>query len=134
MKLGSKNTKKHSTHPRFGREALKEPGTAENFKEYIREQLSEWEPDSDDLDTSWEYLHRNIVEALVYYCPPVEATPKRPWISSATLGLIEMRAEARIEQHVDKWQKLERAIRKSIRQGKRKWLENAIGTGCWEQF
>ena len=88
----------------------------------------------DDVDASCEHLHRSIVEALWYYCPPVESTPKQPWISSATLGLIDMRAEAGVEQNIGKWQNLERAIRKSVKQDKRKWLETAIGTGCWEQL
>ena len=45
-----------------------------------------------------------------------------------------MRAESRLDQNVEKWQNLERAIRKSVKHDKQKWLENAIGTGSWEQL
>ena len=45
-----------------------------------------------------------------------------------------MRAEARLEGNVEKWHNLERAIRKSVKQDKRKWLENVIGTGNWDQL
>ena len=45
-----------------------------------------------------------------------------------------MRAAARLAGDVEKWQNLERAIRKSVRQDKRKWVENAVGTGDWDQL
>ena len=45
-----------------------------------------------------------------------------------------MRAAARLAGDVEKWQNLERAIRKSVRQDKRKWVENAIGTEDWDQL
>ena len=71
---------------------------------YIREQLAAWNPMRDDVDASWEYLHRSIVEALLYYCNvlPLQYIPKQPWISNETLGLIEMRAEVRLEGNVEK--------------------------------
>ena len=65
LKLGSKFHTIKNTHQAYDRGTLNDSDTAYYFKEYIREQLAAWNPMRDDVDASWEYLHRSIVEALL---------------------------------------------------------------------
>ena len=64
---------------------------------------------------------------------PLKAAPRRPWISSKTLRLIDRRNELRMSgNHVEEGV-LQKEIRSSVRVDRRAWLDELASAGAWTQ-
>ena len=66
------------------------------------------------------------------HVPLLSATPRRPWISSRTLFLIEQRNEARVRNSREDVQALNKQVQISARADRKRWLDEAIENGGWQ--
>ena len=61
----------------------------------------------------------------------VAQKPRKPWISEATLSLLEQLRAARQSNDWDSEKALRKQVRKAARQDRSKWLENLAASGDW---
>ena len=71
----------------------------------------------------WEDLSKIYLMAIDRHIPPRVAKPSRPWISEATLQLLERRSQLRMQGDLDQVAELHREIREG--------LLNAINVSGW---
>ena len=72
--------------------------------------------------------------ALAASIPKRKPQKQRPWISEQTLGLIDQRRAARFEHDRDTEATMQRAIRVSAREDRKKWLCDLAGFGQWSDI
>ena len=65
------------------------------------------------------------------YLPSRSLSPHRPWITSATLELIEDRNFARQRGHYEDERKLHKLIRQSAKKDRKAWLDNVLENADW---
>jgi len=66
--------------------------------------------------------------------PPRQRIANKPWISEATLSLIDSRRIARANNDYEIEQRLHREVRKSAKVDRTVWLERILETGDWKQL
>ena len=66
--------------------------------------------------------------------PESQATPHKPWISQATLSLIERRMALRSNREFESEAALTKQIKESVKKDKTQWLETLAGTGNWDDI
>ena len=63
----------------------------------------------------------------------MQATAKHPWISSATLTLIDQRSSARLAKDIFNERRIHKQIKISVKNDRSKWLNTLLQTGEWQQ-
>ena len=74
---------------------------------------------------------------MVLHCddflPQKKVVPKRPWISTDTISLIEERNKATREGRGHEARMLSKRVKTFAKQDKNKWLNEALATGDWKE-
>ena len=118
-------------HRSFERASLKDTSISNSFRALFQESLQsravEKPSDLDQIDTCVAEAFGKAEEALTNQLP----SKKKPWISQATLDLINRRHLARTSNDVDEELRLHKLIKKSARMDRRLWLEDLAGSRSW---
>ena len=88
---------------------------------------------SQSLDDHYDVMISSMMTAAEQVLPQVRSVAKRPWISPATLALIDQRSEARRDQQRALEIQLNAAIRKSSSRDREQWLNDLCISGDWKQ-
>ena len=112
---------------------LRDSNVANSFAEAFCEHMGS---DNDDADTeSAQQLNERMTQAFSFAAdrvlPEVKLLPRRPWISSGTLALIEKRNAARERGAREEELELARQVRASVKSDRSQWLESSLATGEW---
>ena len=103
----------------------------ENMNKAIEQQVDNplsMEGSSTDI---WEDLSKIFLMAIDRHIPQRVAKPSRPWISEATLQLLERRGQLRMQGDLEQVAELNREIRRAAKRDKRIWLDEQLETGDW---
>ena len=98
------------------------------------ESYEEAAPDNHNVDLAWCRLVDAFHQASERTVPKIPTAPRRPWISSGTLGLIERRNKARREDDKTEEKKLAKLIKTSVAKDRAAWLEMLTASGDWGQI
>ena len=101
------------------------------FNSYIVSELSAL-PDDVDTDTHWHRLREVYVNAMTAHIPRHIWTPRKPWISAHTLGLIHHRGILRTQGDLSLVAQCNKDIKRSARRDKKTWLDDRIQHSEWE--
>ena len=119
---------------RYDRASLNNNTIATEFVRAFGEHLQNSAPDASDVDAA----SANIVEAFHHAekvaLPVVAPSRRKPWISDATLSLIDRRRAARASSFIEEELILQKAVRKSARIDRKNWLLELAGNGGWSNW
>ena len=105
--------------------------------EYIRQHTPCMRPgtpqSTGDLDSLWASAEQAFQRAAAKTLPTLPVKATKPWISAATLHLIQSRNVARTARDYDAERECNKRIRWSARADRRRWLEDLAATGDWSQ-
>ena len=114
--------------------ALKDIELQNRFAALVEENLSiQALAQSEDVNERQTALEDAFGHAKAIF-PEYQATPHKPWITTATLTLIDQRTTARHNKDSNTERELTQQIKKSVQNDKRAWLENLAGTGKWDDI
>lgn len=135
MKVEAQDKQSSKHRPKRDWNMLKDPTVRRDFVAMVNEQIGQL-PNTMavGLNVRWGALKEAIRVASDVHIKPKPAEAKRPWISKATLDLIERRTKAHMDQD---WQ-LEKALRKEVHRSARsdrgRWLEDMVQYGDWNSI
>ena len=117
--------------------ALRDKATANQFAVLFDGAMG----DSDHEDYAYanvDLLYARISDSFALAAdtvlPHTTVMAKRPWISPATLSLLESRNAARRGHRFNDEQALAKEIKKSVAGDRSKWLDDLVATGEWAQI
>ena len=93
-----------------------------------REVLPKQSDDIEELSACFSKVAQAAVAATV---PETKATPKRPWISSGTLDLIQQRNMSRTRADRASEVELNKQIARSAKKDREEWLRAVASSGSW---
>ena len=105
---------------------------ANRFVSLCRERDNELDGPCDaDVGLYWESLESSLGSAAQEVLPALVAKPKRPWISGATLEIIEARHLARLNGNAAEETRLNHMVKLQARLDREMWLKDLAGSGDW---
>jgi len=113
---------------------------AQCFEQSLRQEPADSKEGAPDVDRSEDINSMSASVASAFACaqdeviPNVTSRPKRPWISSSTLRLIELRHQARLRNDHDTEARLCKEIKKAAKKDRQEWLTSLAGTGSWKDI
>jgi len=120
---------------KYVRSALKDETVASNFAITFDEHMRETVANESDhnLHSNAQRMVDAFRKAEATHLPTETFVARRPWISQDTLDLIRQRNQARITGAHAHETDLNKAIRRSAKADRRKWLDEMLQTGDWSQ-
>ena len=91
-------------------------------------------PQGGALDVRWQQFASSAVDIAQRVLPAKAAQAARPWISEATLHLIQLRNAARMRNDRGDVLLLNRRIRNAARNDRKRWLEGQLVSGDWREI
>ena len=82
----------------------------------------------------WAAAEQAFRQSAAKTLPTLTVEARRPWISAATLGLVQCRNRARTAKDLEAEADYNKRIRSSARADRRKWLEDLAATGDWTRI
>ena len=134
------NTGLSSSEPSFANEkynfsVLRDPAVRDCFADDVQRNMSELQSSgAATLDARWLGIKAAVDVACKAHVPLFEKNEKKPWISQATLDLIDLRTRAHISQDWKLEKKLRKQVHSSARRDRGKWLENLVQKGSWDSI
>ena len=122
---------------RYQTEALQDPLVFSAFQSHFCSALEMDEANkvaSCDLGLAYAKLVDAFSVAAEAVLPEKKPMTQKPWISSATVSLIELRAFARRGANYDEEKRLSKEIKRSVASDKEVWLNRLTATGDWSQI
>ena len=118
---------------KMDRSLLKEASVATVFNDTFQRSL-ETQVRGDDVNQLCISV-ANAFDAAAE-CLQVESVrqSRRPWITKATIEMVEARALARRDGNYDEEKRLHKLVRQSARRDRRAWLSDLAGTGAWKNL
>jgi len=86
------------------------------------------------IEDRWSQLCKILLAAADKSVPFVPFQRKTPWITEATLSLIQQRRAARYGANWDVERTLRREVKKSARRDRAKWIEQLASKGDWNSL
>lgn len=117
---------------KIDRAALKNLSVSNSFQALFEESLQPraLEKHSGNLNLVSDCI-TEAFEAAGAALPKVTAAKRKPWISQATMGLVEQRRLAHTRNQFAEERRLHTEVKKSAKRDKKKWLEDLAGTNSW---
>ena len=114
---------------------LKDPMVRHKFVEEVNKSMIEHTNTGPcDLNRRWDTLQDTVRVAVERNIPVLPAEAKRPWISQATLDLIQERTRAHIDQNWPLEKDLRKQVHRSARSDRGRWLEDLVKDGDWNSI
>ena len=117
--------------------ALKDPDVANRFAALIDDALQHYTTAS-AAPSSLSLQYARITDAFHHAAekvlPSRTARPQRPWISPATLKLLDDRSRARSSGDFKLEKSLHKMVRASVAKDRRNWLDGLLASGDWDQI
>ena len=85
-----------------------------------------------NLDDAWSSLCTSVGAACAKHLPLAKRLPNKPWISDATLALLDKRREARLQNNWDCERMLRKQVRQSAARDRARWLQALTSNGDWD--
>ena len=115
------------------RSSLRNPNVASRFAKDVLNHFQLSDTGEHDLNHISETLQSAFQHATTSL-PVLPMKPKRPYISNATLHLIEQREVTRREGHFERELEMNRVVKKAVADDKSKYLRTLAGSRCWKDI
>jgi len=112
--------------------ALQESAAATQFAQCFGSMVEGVNVMDGTLSNVWDAT-KVAMEAAARSLPQRTKKANQPWISDATLHLIELRLKARAENDYRNEQLLHKEVRKAAKLDRTRWLNSLLDTGDWRQ-
>lgn len=86
------------------------------------------------IDERWSEWRASVSDAAEKCVPAAAPRKTKPWISEATLGLIQRRLDARASADWPLEKQLRKETQKSVRKDRSNWLTDLAGRGDWQSL
>jgi len=120
---------------RFDATALRSQPVAQRFAQKFRQHMDHHNVSSQRLDSRSQDLTNAFLTAAEETLPSRNIVPKRPWISTSTLQMIEDRRHMRENGATAEAERaMTRSIRRSAKQDREQWLTDMAGSRDWSDI
>ena len=106
----------------------------EEFNRAIADRVmgAEEPPGAGNIDTHWGVLCEAVQGAMQACIPPAPVKPKRPWISTTTLEMIQHRMCLAEVGLIKDARAMDKLIRSNARSDKKRWIEEGLSIKFWD--
>ena len=119
------------TAPRQDLSAVRVDEVRQSFANAFQSMASHVLIDQQSLDMHSEHVIKCLHTAAEKTLPKICAKPRKPWIQTTTLELIEKRQHARIEKDWPTERRLTQQIKRQARKDRAVWTNDLLTDGSW---
>ena len=131
----SKDERTNASHNHFSCAALLDPLAANRFADLFDKCMEDSSfSGSEDLNLKYACMVDAFKTAEAETLTKRTVKPRKPWISSMTLVLIEQRQICRQSGNRDEEAQLNKQVRASVKRDRTRWLEAMLETGDWKEI
>ena len=86
------------------------------------------------IDAQWNCMRQNLLDVVSASIPVTRRVKSKPWISQATLDLIELQDDARRDGLFEEEKQRKKDIKRSVKRDRADWLRQLASKGDWKSL